>query len=251
MFLIEMATPQITRVKRMIFGDILVSKSINESLKRWRKIFGVSQVELAKWMGIASSVISEYENERSRSPGTRFLKKFVDSLVEIDMKRGGKTVSLLLSSKDEFIEEKRVILMVQDFFKPFKAKRLLEIVDGELLTGGGFIDAAYLYGFTVIDSLAAIMSLSGESFYRIFGRSTERALIFTNVSTGRSPMVAIRVYPFKPRMVVIHRPKVVDKLSIKLAEKERIIYVLSKVRDEETLINRLLKFQEELLGREG
>ncbi len=246
-----MLAPQVTRVKRMIFGDILVSDSINESLKRWRKIFGVSQVELAKWMGIASSVISEYENERNRSPGTRFLKKFVDSLIEIDMKRGGKIISLLLSSSDEYIEEKQVILMMQDFFKPFKAEALLKVVAGKVLTGEEYVENSYLYGFTVIDSLAAIMNLSGESFYRIFGRSTERALIFTNVSTGRSPMVAIRVYPFKPRMVIVHKPRIVDKLSIQLAHKERIIYVLSRASDEETLISRLTEFQDELLSREG
>jgi len=249
--LIKMPAPQVTRVKRMIFGDILVSDSINEALKRWRKVFGVSQVELAKWMGIASSVISEYENERNRSPGTRFLKKFVDSLVEIDMKRGGKIISLLLSSSDEYIEEKHVILMMQDFFQPFKAEKLVRAVDGKILTGEERVEKAYLYGFTVIDSLGAIMTLSGESFYRIFGRSTERALIFTNVSTGRSPMVAIRVYPFKPRVVVVHKPRLVDRLSVQLAQKERIIYVLSRMPDEETLINSLTQLRDELLSREG
>lgn len=245
-----MEAPNINRVKRIIFGDILVSPSINKALKRWRKIFGVSQVDLAKWMGIASSVISEYEKESRRYPGTRFLRRFVNALIDIDIKKGGKTVSLLLSGLDVSIEDKKAILMIQDYTYPFKASELIDVVEGTILTGDRYIEYAQLFGFTVLDSLSSILMLSGESFYRIFGRSTERALIFTNVSTGRSPMVAVRVYPFKPRMVVIHKPKKVDPLSIKLAEKERIIYALSNIPHEEELISKLKEFMERNLSKE-
>ena len=56
-----------------------------------------------------------------------------------------------------------------------------------------------IYGYTVINSLNAILQLSSSEFNRIYGWSTERALFFTDVSTGKSPMVSIRVTPFKPR----------------------------------------------------
>ena len=237
------------KIKKLIYGDILVSEAINDSLKKWRNIFDVSQVELARWMGIASSVVSEYENEKRISPGTRFLKKFVNSLVEIDLKRGGKTLYLLLNNLEEYFEEKYAILMVKDYFEPFNARKLIEYVDGEVLAGEEYLEKTYLYGFTVVDSLTAILSLSGESFYKIFGRSTERALVFTNVSTGRSPMVAIRVYPFKPRVVIIHKPKKVDPLSIKIAEKEHIIYVFSHIDTAETLLRKLEEFHEKLFKR--
>ena len=66
-----------------------------------------------------------------------------------------------------------------------------------------------IYGYTVINSLNAIAQLSSNEFNRIYGWSTERALIFTEVSSGKSPMVAIRVTPFKPRCVVLQgtRPR--------------------------------------------
>jgi putative transcriptional regulator len=245
-----MAVSNFNRVKRIIFGDILTSPNINEALKKWRRQFGVSQVDLAKWMGIASSVISEYEKDRRRSPGTRFLRKFVQALIDIDMKRGGKTIALLLSNPDEFIseEDRKAIILIQDFTYPFDASLLIDSVDGEILAGESLVKFSKLYGYTVLDSLATIMSLSGESFYRIFGRSTERAIIFTNVSTGRSPMVAVRVYPFKPRLVVIHKPKKVDPLSVRLAEKEHIIYVLSRLETEDELIFRLRKLSENILS---
>ncbi len=195
-------------------------------------------------MGISSSVISEYENNRTRTPGTKYLRKFVESLIEIDLRRGGKVVSLLSSSHPSYTD-KRAILLIRDFYTPFPSIKLIEAVDGEVISGNEYVSDSKLYGYTVVDSLAAILSLSGTAFYRIFGRSTERALIFTNVSTGRSPMVAIRVYPLKPRMVVVHKPTKVDKLSIEIAKKERIIYVKSRIDD----VNILMKNLDELTKR--
>ena len=49
---------------------------------------------------------------------------------------------------------------------------------------------------------------------------------------GRSPLVAIRVSQFKPRMVVLHGPSGVDKLAMDLAQREKIILVLSKLESE-------------------
>jgi putative transcriptional regulator len=75
-----------------------------------------------------------------------------------------------------------------------------------------------------VNSINAIMQLSSDEFNRIYGWSTERALVFTNVSTGKSPMVAIRVTPFKPRCVVLQGIDAPDVHPIvpKMAEKDRI-----------------------------
>jgi putative transcriptional regulator len=48
-------------------------------------------------------------------------------------------------------------------------------------------------------------------------------------------MVAIRVHSLKPRMVVIHGLKEVDKLAIKLAEYEQIPLVVSNLDTAEEL----------------
>jgi putative transcriptional regulator len=81
-----------------------------------------------------------------------------------------------------------------------------------------------LFGYTVVNSLNAIMQLSSDEFNRIYGWSTERAVIFTSVSTGKSPMVAIRVTPFKPRCVVLQGIEISDVHPIveKMAERDRI-----------------------------
>ena len=57
---------------------------------------------------------------------------------------------------------------------------------------------------------------------KMYGWNIERALIFTNVHYGRSPMIAIRAHPLTPAVVVYQKPDAVDPLAIKLASLERI-----------------------------
>ena len=51
----------------------------------------------------------------------------------------------------------------------------------------------------------------------------------TEVSTGRSPMVVIRVAPIKPRVVVIQNIDNVDKLAIKISQIEKIPLLTTKL----------------------
>ena len=87
----------------------------------------------------------------------------------------------------------------------------------------------------MLDSIKTIYALSGYDFYKIYGATTERLIVFTKVGLGRSPMVAIRVVHLKPRMVVLHGPKTVDQVGKALAERERIILALSSKREEEII----------------
>ncbi len=229
----------INNIKRRIYGDILTSNNVTDALRKWRNIFKVSQVELARVMGVSSSVVSEYENDPNKSPGTRFLRRYVESLIEIDMRRGGKIISMLNNIDIEYTGLK-AILRIKDFSEQIPVKEFIRVLNADVLTGSEYIDKTYLYGYTVIDGIAAILSMSGESYYRIFGRTTERALIFINISTGRSPMVAVRVYPLKPRMVVLHGPKKVDNLAIRIAEREHVILALSRYEDIENLLKTIV-----------
>ena len=70
---------------------------------------------------------------------------------------------------------------------------------------------------------------------KIYGWSVERALIFTDVHYGRSPMVAIRAHPLTPAMVVYQKPDQTDPLAIKLAEKEGIPLVTTDLSVEKLI----------------
>ena len=97
-----------------------------------------------------------------------------------------------------------------------------------------------IFGYTVVNSLNAILQLSSDEFNRIYGWSTDRALVFTNVSTGKSPMVAIRVTPFKPRCVVLQGIDAagVHPIVEKMAEKDRIT-VMCTGMDIDKIVNTL------------
>ncbi|MBE9391391.1 transcriptional regulator [Fervidicoccus fontis] len=228
----------IERISKEIAGEIAWSENPGEAMKKWRRIFNVTQLEISKKMGVFSSVLSDYEKGR-RSPGSKFIRKFVISLLEIDEKRGWITVKELARN---LRLPATALLDIREFTKEVTLEKVVEAINGEVLYGKDELNK-YIYGYTVLDSIATIETLSGYEFLTIMGLTTERALIFTNVGTGRSPMVAVKVSFLKPRAVVVHGPKVVDPLAIKLAQSDGIPFILSRAPDVNTLIKNLKSLQ--------
>jgi putative transcriptional regulator len=215
-----------------IAGELAISPNPGRSMKLWREKAHVSQANLARRMGVSPSVLSDYENGRRRSPGALFLKKFVDSLTSLD--REGARV---LASKPAQMDT-GAILGIGEYEEPVRAQSVVDVLSGQVLTGKDQMDRL-IFGYTVLDSIRTIYSLSGVEFYRIYGRSTERAVVFTQVGLGRSPLVAIRVSQLKPRMVVIHGLTHLDPLAVELANKEKIILALTSGATEAQLVQKL------------
>lgn len=201
-------------------GEITLSDSPGHALKKWRVNFEIAPGVLSDRLGVSPSVISDYEGGRRKSPGTAVVGKIVDSLLAIDEENGGKHIqkfsSMLFSGVDN-----DVIIDLHEYANPVALKEFSEAIECTQICGS--IDQT-IFGYTVVNSLNAIMQLSSDEFNRIYGWSTERAVIFTNVSTGKSPMVAIRVTPFKPRCVVLQGIDTADVHPIveKMAERDRI-----------------------------
>ncbi len=224
------------RIAMEISGDIVWSDNPGGSMRKWRSIFKASQVDIARLMGVSPSVVSDYEKNR-RIPGSRFVKKFVESLIELDRRRGWIIVGSL--AKTMKLPPASVI-DIKEFSRAVKLMEIVEAVKGTVLYGHDKMEK-HLYGYTVLDSILSIESMSGYEFYNIMGLTTERALVFTNVGTGRSPMVAVRVSPLKPGAVIVHGPRVVDPLAIKLAEKDGIPFILSRAASVSELVHSLGK----------
>ena len=113
---------------------------------------------------------------------------------------------------------------------------MLETIDGEVLAGSEELIGRPIYGYTMVDSLKAITTFN--AFGEMYGWSNERAVFFSGVQYGRSPMIAVRAHPVKPRMVVYIKPKSVDQLAPKLADMERVVLVKTEL-DEKTIIEKL------------
>ena len=214
-----------------IAGNVVASADPGRAMRAWREKLGIRQKALADALRISASVLSDYESGRRPSPGVGFVRRYIEALVRLDESKGRVVSRLVSSERDE------AILSIGEFLSPVPAAKILNALDATVLAG----DPAEvkLYGYTVVDSIRTIVSLSGYDFYRIFGATTERAIVFTKVGTGRSPLVAIRASPLKPRMVVIHGLKEVDPLAIELARREGLVFALSGTPTEEGLISAL------------
>ena len=221
-------------------GEITLSDSPGHALKKWRMNFEIAPGVLSERLGVSPSVISDYESGRRKSPGTAVVGKIVDTLLSTDEETGGKHIekysTMLFSAVDD-----DVIYDLHEYGSPIPLKDFSDAIGCTLLCGS--IDQT-IFGYTVVNSLNAIMQLSSDEFNRLYGWSTERALVFTNVSTGKSPMVAIRVTPFKPRCVVLQGIEAADVHPIveKMAERDRITVmctsmdvdkIVSTLRDKE------------------
>ncbi len=221
-------------VARRIAGDVVLSDNPSAALRKWRELFGFSQSEVAKAMGVAPSVLSDYEKGK-RTPGLKFLRKFVEALIKLDEDRGFPTLKKLVGNLSMI---GGAVIDMGEFSEPMKVDEVVELVRGVPVSG--VIEDRMVYGYTVLDSVEAITTLSGNDFWYIMGLTTERAMIFTRVSMGRSPMVAVRVAPVKPALVVIHGPrKSVDPLAVVLAERESIPLVVSLADSVEEIVEAL------------
>ena len=218
-----------------IAGEITLSSEPGRTLRKWRQVFGVSQKELAGEMGISHSVVSDYEGGRRKSPTIATVRRVVNALLVIDERRGSPTIS-----KYQAREESRAIVSMREFPVGVSCHDFIEMVEGEVVWGDRSLDKR-LYGYTLLDSLKVITSLTSFDYLQIYGWSQERALVFMGVEYGRSPMVAIRAHPLKPGMVVYYKPKNVDELAVRLAEIEGIPLVITEMD-----IDRMIKVLAEI-----
>ena len=102
-----------------------------------------------------------------------------------------------------------------------------------------WIIVALAFGIqTASSSMRLAFGTFVDPLAEMYGWSNERAVFFSGVQYGRSPMIAVRTHPVKPRMVVYIKPKSVDQLAPKLADMERVVLVKTKL-DEKTIIEKL------------
>lgn len=226
-------------LREKIAGEITLSESPGSAMKKWREFFGVTQVELAKQIKVSTSTISDYESNRRLSPGVGVVKRFVDALFTIDETKGG-TVSSGLAKFAARKDQEDKFYKIHDFAAPINAADFNRIIEGRVVANPGYLDSINLFGYTRLDSLRVILEMSPAEYPKLFGSTTERVFVFEHVSTGRSPLVVIRVAPIKPRVVVIHGVSTVDKLAIKIAQVEKIPLLVTKL-DVDKLYERLDK----------
>jgi len=144
------------------------------------------------------------------------------------------------------------IVDIKEFPRGIKSRDFLAAIEGEMLSHEAEKlrdrEHEFINGYTIIDSLKAIMTLSSSDYLKVYGWSTQRALVFTGVEFGRSPMIAIRAHPLKPSMVVYLAPERVDALAIALARVENVLLAATYLTQDE-LLSRLNGLYKEYLSK--
>jgi putative transcriptional regulator len=183
-----------------IAGEVTLSDDPGATLRKWRTDFEIAQTDLATQLDVSPSVVSDYESGRRENPGIGVIRRVVDALLDIDEQRGGTHIrqhARVLSAGFD----SEVIHDLREYAANIPLERYYDAIGATELVRG---DRDTVAGHTVINSIKAIQRLSSDEFYALYGQSTNRALVFTNVTRGESPLVALRVVKPTPNAVVLH-----------------------------------------------
>lgn len=221
-----------------IVGEIVFADEPSKAIKKWRKIFKINQKQLASKLGISGSVISDYESGRRKSPGVNVIKKYINALLHIDLERGGPVIKSFMKDSNT-TNFSSAIMDMNEFSTGIKIEDFCKNLNADILTKSGA--EKEIYGYTIIDSIKAITELSFNDLVKLYGVTTQRALIFTKVSTGRSPMVAIKVTNLYPGLVVLHGLNEVDELAKRIAELEKIPLAICRLENPDKIVEKLRK----------
>jgi len=181
-------------------GEITLSDDPGETVRKWRTDFEVTQTGLADALDVSPSVVSDYESGRRDNPGIGVVRRVVGSLLDIDEARGGEHIrqhARVLSAGFD----SEVVHDLGEYAANIPLERFYDAIDAAELVSG---EQDTVAGHTVINSIAAITRLSSDEFYQLYGQSTNRALVFTAVTRGESPLVALRVVTPTPNAVILH-----------------------------------------------
>jgi len=204
-------------LKKEIASEIALSEFPGKTLKKWRNIFNVPQAKMAEMLDVNRTVVSDYERGR-RNPKLQTIKKFIDALDQVE----NPNISYITSQNSL----PSSILDRNEFKDYYTIQELVKSLNGHMLYES---HKKFVFGYTMIDSIKAILELGWVNFFELYGKTTQRVLLFTSVEYGRSPMIAVRVHPLKPAAVIYISPKKVDKLSIKLAMMEDIPFAVTNM----------------------
>jgi putative transcriptional regulator len=194
-----MAGGQREALAEKIAGEITLSDDPGGTLRKWRTDFEIAQTELADELGVSPSVVSDYESGRRESPGIGVVRRTVEALLDIDERRGGGHIrqhARVLSAGFDA----DIVHDLREYPAAMNTGAFYDAIDATELVSGTHETVS---GHTVIDSIQAISRLSSEEFYRLYGQSTNRALVFTNVTRGEGVLVAMRVVGPTPNAVVL------------------------------------------------
>ena len=195
------------RLAEKIVGEIVLSDELGGVIRKWRLNFNVTQSELCKFLDLSHSVISDYENNKRKSPGTFFISKIVNALLDIDQIRGAKKIY------DYFVQN-CIFFDIHEFVAPMSVDKFSAIVQAKIIQKPDFDNYKQIYGYAIINLKIIPKLYYNEDFQKflILICRTKRALIFTNF-ISRVPIDALNFLRLNHGIVFLYRVNI-EKLDL-------------------------------------
>ncbi|MHA1607121.1 MAG: helix-turn-helix domain-containing protein [Candidatus Freyarchaeota archaeon] len=232
------------RLARRVAGEIVLADDPGKMMRRWRELFHISQITLAEYLEVSPSVISDYEGNRRKSPGTKTIKRFIEALLDIDSRRGEPVISAFGRLMDVEIPSS-ILLDTREFVSPVNASSFCSAIGASCVANEDLLDSPLL-GYIAVDSRAMLKELSSEGFKKLYKAAAGRGLVLANLSTGRSLTVTLKENEYMPGLLVLHGVSEPDPLTLNLAKEEGFpLAVLRNVTVEE-LVKSLRQFSQQI-----
>ncbi|MBS7248774.1 MAG: helix-turn-helix domain-containing protein [Candidatus Jordarchaeales archaeon] len=232
------------RLARRVAGEIVLAEDPGRTMRRWRELFHVSQITLAEYLEVSPSVISDYEANRRKSPGTKTIKRFVEALLDIDGRRGEPVISAFGRLMDIEIPSS-VLLDAREFISPVSVESFCSAIGAELVVPRDLVEKELL-GYVVVESRTMLKDLSSEGFSKLYRATAGRSLVLANVTTGRSLTVTIKENEHKPGLLVLHGVSKPDPAILDLIENEKLPTAVVRGASAEELIKLLRQFSQQI-----
>lgn len=165
----------ILKLKQEIAGEICISDNPGNTLKKWQNIFEVSQISLARAMKLTGSTISDYENGRRNNPSISFIQRFVNTLIDLDLKRKAIIIKKLINIPQEQVIE------TKEFKKGIKLRHASELKDIEQINSK--IHNEPVFGISYLDA-NDIPDLEQNDLQKVFGKTNKRILYISNANNA-------------------------------------------------------------------
>lgn len=218
---------EINKLKLEIAGEITIAPNVSGALKKWQNIFEIAQKTLAREMKITSSTLSDYENDRRQNPSIQFVQKFVNALINIDVKHNAQILKKLIS-----------VQSINGFeTKEFKKAIKIRHTDGlkEFVQINTKNPNEPIYGITIIEQ-EFLQNTEFQDIGKLFGKTNKR--IFYFCSAKNLELIAMFIRSLKaisgqlPSAIIFELSESEKENAQKIIDINVPIFITQKTKDE-------------------
>lgn len=216
-----------------MLGDIASNEKYGIIIKKWRELFNITQSKLARELNIKQSVISDYENNRRKSPGISFLRKYCISLIRIGKDDKNEEYNSILKMLN--IKDKKRKLIRGSFEKLKSNKELLDFFKAHQIILPK--KESYFKNFLFFsDNVSSVLtSFPSYKLLKNLKSDEKTVFIFSNVKSGKIPLIILQIISKlnkmnMPKLVVFQSEKFkITNFTKKYARKNNISIMISKL----------------------